>query len=74
MKPNSSRPSARIQALAWLVGLGLLFVHLFVGRDLGPNLRFGWIPDELLLRMAWLGAAWLYLLFFCAVIWRPPGR
>lgn len=33
-------------------------------------LHFGWMPEELLWRLAWMAAAWLYLLWFCRAIWR----
>ena len=32
-------------------------------------LHLGWVPEELLYRLAWMLLASLYLLFFCSVVW-----
>lgn len=63
--------SARaLQRTAWLGALTLLLLHLDFWRSQRPTLWFGWMPEELLYRLLWMFLAWLYLLFFCARIWR----
>lgn len=56
--------------VAWLFGLILLVLHLDFWRPQRAVLYFGFLPEELLYRIAWMVLAWLYLLFFCARIWR----
>jgi len=52
----------------------LLALHLAPWRDPTESVRFGWVPDELLYRLVWMFAAWLYLLFFCRFVWRDRGE
>ena len=60
----------RILSLA--AGTLLLAAHLLPWRtDLPP--RFGWMPRELVLRLAWMAAALVFLLHFCARVWRASG-
>lgn len=56
--------------LAWAGLLALLLAHLDVWRPLPEGPYFGWMPEELLFRLLWMGAAWIYLLWFCARVWR----
>ncbi len=66
--------SARaLRRTAWLGALVLLFLHLDFWRVQRPKLWFGWMPEELLYRLLWMLLAWLYLLFFCARIWRDDN-
>ena len=61
------------RALAWVFGLALLALHLDFWRPQRPELWFGWIPEELMWRLAWMGAAFVYLLYFTRCVWRE-GR
>ena len=55
--------------VAW-GGLGLLLLlHLDLWRPLPPGPYFGWMPEELVFRLLWMGLAWLYLVFFTRVVW-----
>jgi len=54
--------------IAWIGALLLLALHLLPAPT--RILPESWLPPELLFRVAWLGLAWVYLLFFCARIWR----
>ncbi len=56
--------------LAWFGALLLLALHLDFWRPQRARIVLGWVPEELLWRLVWMGLAWLYLLFFCARIWR----
>ena len=56
--------------MAWTGFLVLLALHLAPWRPAGSGLWMGWIPGELAWRLAWMGLAWLYLVFFCAQVWR----
>ena len=60
--------------IAW--GLALLLIALHSDVVLGfvrpQRVMFylGWVPEELSLRVLWMFLTWLYLLYFCAYIWR----
>ena len=56
--------------IAWISAVVLLVLHLDFWRVQRPVLYWGWLPEELLYRMTWLGLAWVFLLFFCRYIWR----
>jgi len=63
-------------SLAWVGGVLLLAGHLDFWRPQRAVLHFGWLPEELAWRLAWMFFAWLWLLFVCARVWRdelPPG-
>lgn len=65
------RPGKRSDvAAAIAAALVLLALHLDFWRAGRPAVWFGWVPEELLWRLAWMGLAWLYLLWFCARVWR----
>jgi hypothetical protein len=54
---------------AW-AGLALLIVtHLDFWRPQRPELYFGWMPEDLVYRLLWMLAAWVYLLFFTRKVW-----
>jgi hypothetical protein len=61
---------ARLPALlAWAGALALLALHLDFWRP--QRVAFvGWLPEELAFRVAWMLAAWAYLWFFCARVWK----
>jgi len=46
--------------------LALVFLHLDFWREQRVELDFGWMPEELAYRLAWMALAWLFLLCFCA--------
>ena len=53
------------------VGLVVMLVlHIDFWRPHSATVYAGWIPEELAYRLVWFLLAWLYLLFFCARIWR----
>ena len=60
--------------LAWVFGLLLVILHTDFWRAGSVELRFGWLPDELLYRLVWMLLAWGYLLFFCARVWDDQER
>jgi len=57
------------RVLAWIGGLVLVALHLDAWRPRRAAVHLGWIPEELLYRLAWMALAWLYLLFFCSRVW-----
>jgi hypothetical protein len=59
--------------IAWISAIVLLVLHLDFWRVQRPVLYWGWLPEELLYRMMWLGLAWVFLLFFCRFIWREDN-
>ena len=63
-------PRKRSQWIAWLGGMILLVLHFDFWRVQRAELYFGWLPEELAYRVTWLLLAWVYLLYFCAVVWR----
>lgn len=66
----SSRAHSRI---ALVLALLLVAMHLDFWRPQRPLLVFGWLPEELLWRLGWMGAALLFLCYFCAFVWREEG-
>jgi hypothetical protein len=55
--------------VAWLGLLVLVALHIDFWRPQRAVFHFGWIPEELLYRLAWVLLAWVYLLFVCSVVW-----
>ena len=55
---------------AWVAGITLVVLHLDFWREQRVVLYFDWLPEELLYRIVWLLAAWAYLAWFCASVWR----
>ncbi|MEQ9321125.1 MAG: hypothetical protein RIF41_18320 [Polyangiaceae bacterium] len=60
------------RVVAWVGGLSLLALHLDFWRPQRAVLYAGWLPEELLYRIVWLGLAWLYMLYFTSRVWRSP--
>jgi hypothetical protein len=60
----------RQRLLATVLGLALLLAHLDFWRAQRERIWLGWIPEELLYRLVWMGLAFVYLVWFCARIWR----
>ena len=63
---SSARWSRRL-AVAGLVGL--LILHLDFWREQRPELVFGWLPEDVAYRLAWMGLAFVYLWFFTRNVW-----
>jgi hypothetical protein len=57
------------RTIAWVGGLLLLVLHLDFWRPQRVILYWGWVPEELAYRLAWIGLAFLYLLYFCSYVW-----
>lgn len=57
-------------ALATVGFLLLLAGHLDFWRPRSAEIVLGWIPVELAWRLAWMLAAWLYLMAFTRFVWR----
>ena len=53
--------------IAWGVPTALIAAHQFVAPG-GAEVRGG-LPLELWTRLAWIAAAWAYLLWFTRVVW-----
>ena len=63
--------SAKTRGALALAGFAaLMLLHLDLWRPLPPGPYFGWMPEELLFRLLWMGLAWVYLLWFTAAVWR----
>jgi len=58
------------RVIAWAGFLVLLALHLDFWRPQRAVLWFGWVPEELLWRLAWMALAWIYLLFVASALWR----
>lgn len=71
--PEGSRPapSRARTALAWAGALTLVALHVMPWHPAG--LVAGWLPAELAWRLAWMGLALVYLLWFCGVVWRDEA-
>lgn len=61
------------RAIAWAGFLLLIFLHLDFWRPQSPELYFGWLPQELAYRLAWMVLAWLYLMYFTRFVWGREG-
>ncbi len=61
------------KVIAWSGGVLLLILHLDFWRPQRVALYGGWLPEELLYRLVWMLLAWLYLMYFCARIWRSKA-
>ncbi|MEM7481059.1 MAG: hypothetical protein AAF481_07770 [Acidobacteriota bacterium] len=60
----------KYRTLAWAGLAALLILHLDFWRPQRPVLYFGWLPEEMAWRLAWLVLACLYLIFFTTEVWR----
>lgn len=47
----------------------LLVLHHDFWRERGVELWFGWVPEELAWRLAWMLLTLGYLIWFCAAVW-----
>jgi hypothetical protein len=47
-----------------------LVLHLDSWRPKRAVIWLGWLPEELLYRLAWMLLAWVYLLYVCRYHWR----
>ena len=80
---NAARPRA-VAPLAWVGALALIALHNdawlqdwlpgALSREARTELWFGGLPGELGYRLGWMLLAWLYLAWFCRVIWVSPGE
>lgn len=59
--------------VATVLGLALVALHLDSWRPQRAVIWLGWCPEELLWRLAWMGLAFLYLVWFCAAVWREES-
>ena len=62
--------SGRI-ALAWILGLALVALHLDFWRPKRDVLWFGFLPEELTWRLGWLVLAIAYLIWLTVAVWKP---
>jgi hypothetical protein len=65
--------SRRTHALLSILAGACLYAALhWVWRDSSqpPRLLFGWLPLELARRLAWMTAAWLFLLHLTCRVWQ----
>ena len=58
-----ARWSSRDSWIAWGGFVLLMALHLDSWRPQRPVLYMGWIPEEILYRLGWIGLVWAYLLF-----------
>lgn len=61
------------RAAAWVAGSALAVLHLLpsAAPSLAPRGRLVLgVPEELAWRLGWMALAFLYLLWFCAAVWR----
>lgn len=72
MKVASRSPLLAV--LAWGGALLLLVLHLDFWREDRARIFFGWLPEELAYRLAWMLLGWIYLLWFCARVWREEDQ
>ena len=62
--------SGRI-ALAWVLGLVLVALHLDFWRPKRNVLWFGFLPEELAWRLGWLALSVSYVIWLSVAVWRP---
>ncbi len=65
--------TSRDRFLAWAGLLFLLVLHVDFWRPQRPVLYFGWLPEELAYRIAWMVLAWIYLMFFTSRVWKTEA-
>lgn len=56
--------------VAWSGFLILIVLHLDFWRPQRAELYFGWMPEDLAYRLAWMVLAAAYLVYFTARVWR----
>ena len=52
----------------------LVLLHLDFWRPQRARLLFGWLPEELAYRVAFIVLAWCYMLWICARVWREEDE
>lgn len=57
------------QLIAWGGLLALVVLHLDFWRGPRPGTVFGWLPEDMAYRLAWMAAAAIYLLYFTYRVW-----
>mgnify|MGYP006908314307 CR=1 FL=1 len=61
------------RAHRWIASIAfaaLLVLHVDAWRAQRVVVYFGWVPEELLYRLAWMLLAWAFILYVCEVHWR----
>lgn len=62
--------SSATRFFAWGGFVLLLVLHLDFWRPQRDVIWFGWMPEELVWRLAWMVLAFAYLVFFCSRVWK----
>lgn len=62
------------RALAWIGFLVLIATHLDFWREQRPVLWFGWLPEDILYRLVWMGFAAAYLWWFTSAVWQSDDE
>lgn len=57
------------QRLSLLCLAGLVATHLDAWRLQRDVVWFGWLPEELAWRLAWMLAAWAFVAWFTHAVW-----
>lgn len=55
--------------IAWTGLILLLILHLDFWRPQRAVLYFGWLPEDMAYRLAWMVLAWVYLVYFTLKVW-----
>ncbi len=64
-----TRAANRIATVGFVL---LALLHLDFWRPQRAELLFGWLPEELAYRVAYILLAWCYILWVCRFLW-PAG-
>ncbi len=70
MLKADSTISRRTKVMAWGGFVLLLGLHLDFWRPKRAEIWFGWMPEELAWRVAWMVLAFGYLWWFCQRVWK----
>ena len=60
------RPAIAVASIFFAV---LLLLHLDFWRPQRPHLWFGWLPEELAVRIGAILLSWLLMLWVCSRVW-----
>lgn len=60
--------------IAWAGLILLLVLHLDFWRPQRAVLYFGWLPEDMAWRLAWMVLAWIYLVYFTLKVWPEEPR
>ena len=66
--------SRTTRIVAWVWFLALVVLHLDFWRPQRPDLWFGWLPEDMAYRLAWMVGAFFFLLFFTYRVWNEEGE